>query len=555
MIDLKLEDLKFSTSRAGGVIPIGPPPGLAEDPWKTGPGVVREAVCVPLQAVGPKSELSLRVVLRATRAPGEEVWIEGRPESGNVLGAVSRKVIAPREWAVSGREVRATVSTSIRTSHLVSVRGEHFSWRWVWGFRGRPESNDLGLSEHFLFVTLARPTDPWSDDGTAGERYPPWISALALACDWARDATEPLDAAARVTRRMYSLGRSAHGGVARFKYDGAGRRFIVGNAEPRVFNSLRFISHATDPEPEPRTSISCRELAATVVTFSNLLGAGTGPVILNSKKEAGFRINPTRPLGHQSSAAFPEFEFHVVASAVRTADDRCDDVVFDPALEVDRDEHPSVEPHDFTLPAGFLMGRSSDPPGNGVFLPQLVARDCLDQIDVKPERRCRVSLPSPQDAFDPSTIGRYQRYLAELRAADRREPGVAGHTRFQIAGFTAKVQYARRPGIPRIGLLPVPLESRTLYTQTGLSGAGAMLAAEFWTDEAQEVVISFMAELLAGCDVPPVRLEPYRYIAYSIMANETVFVLLQGAAACVTSVGLLPVDVAAILARPDTHPV
>jgi hypothetical protein len=143
-------------------------------------------------------------------------------------------------------------------------------------------------------------------------------------------------------------------------------------------------------------------------------------------------------------------------------------------------------------------------------------------------------------AFDRA---RYLHYLSLIPAVSVR---ALGPTTFKIPGFGGSVPLIPEAAIPRVGLVPVPPLRTTAYRPTDGS-TDRMLSARFWTDSSQAVTRSVLAELLAMADIPPVEGVSGLGPTFFSKNGRTAYVLLQGAAATLSSVGAEPVDMRTLL--------
>jgi hypothetical protein len=232
------------------------------------------------------------------------------------------------------------------------------------------EWNDLTTTSHKIFVLIDRPSlGPWSlSEGAANN---PWVDALELACLWARGATTKEEAASKITRQIYSMGREENSfrpGQRIFKYKGGASfsnnlDFKLGYAP--YFNLTKFLAHLKNKDAGIIGG-SCEEFATLIVTFSNLLGCQLTLKRFEPVEEDGFTLNSVLLIGsdnddwrsRSTAKSKPsEFAYHVVACP---ATSRSEYFVYDVCLAINETANLSGPPRPL-VPTGMKFGPLSDP--------------------------------------------------------------------------------------------------------------------------------------------------------------------------------------------------
>lgn len=141
-------------------------------------------------------------------------------------------------------------------------------WRWQFRVGALQPWTDFAVSEHDVYTTLFPPAAPWRgapfiDSNTALA----WSEVLAIACQWAQGAATTVDAATRITARLFSLGGT------RFEYGCAvfGREMYT-NSVLAVFDCSAFVERIRGGEGAG-PYVNCTDCACIVSTLANALGA------------------------------------------------------------------------------------------------------------------------------------------------------------------------------------------------------------------------------------------------------------------------------------------
>jgi hypothetical protein len=493
------------------------------------------------------SRIKLTIELHSNPAPTRSIWISAKPLriSSDVLGSIEPITIRPERWVGSSAKVTQVFDASKLRQPGVGV--ERIAWQWFWGDEGSDNASRLARSEHLLFVTLKPPTEPWSDDANAeGFQTTPWITALKQACEWGRGAKTERQAAERVVQAFFALGLTRRRQNGRFRYNPDIDEYIARNmASPRFFKLEKFLADLASKSPAEPFEFNCVEGAAITATFANLLGCSLDPCVIESPScLENFRVNETEQLGR--SNPFSEFRFHVVAADRGRLANLRDARVFDLTMKVDSDRRPAQRPHKFVFASGMSLGSTRSAVGKAKYLPQLIAKPSITDCSVRRVNHAMVRPPDRQQEVEACPLTRFVSHLRELMLAG--VPPVTGSpvpVTPRITGFSAKQIYLRQPGIPRLGLPPVPDRTQLRYED---SSRRRMIQLDQWTDPNPWVNLFFMAELLATSEVPPQPVAPGQRI-YTFPGGRTILAYLGGAVVRLASVGVTQLNMLTVFTQ------
>jgi hypothetical protein len=197
---------------------------------------------------------------------------------------------------------------------------------------GPAKTATVGSATHRLYIVLARPTAPWTQET-------PWVAALDLACGWAAGANNVDDAARLITERYNSSGRVSYDKVS-------GATMYGWN----TFNLTEMLDRLTGGLGLGE-KVNCTDSANTVSTLANIVGCD----LWQSRMEASFALNPVVAIGYNVwEVPFGRgFRYHEVPwKGACTQNDN----IFDGCLKVDGDVDPTQPPHAALLPANMLFG-------------------------------------------------------------------------------------------------------------------------------------------------------------------------------------------------------
>jgi hypothetical protein len=546
---LNLAALSFDTPRRGGAVPIAAQPSGKPERriWKLRGEVVRAPACFPRSVLTTEPRIKLTIELRCNPPPTQSIWISAKPigDFSDALGSIEPITIRSERWVGTSATVRHTFDAS--RLRQPGVGHKRVAWQWHWGYEGSDRASRLARSEHLLFVTIKRPTEPWSDDAIPqGPETTPWITALMWACDWGRGAKTERQAAERIVEAFFALGLTRSRKNGRFRYNPDIDHYLkAGMANPRFFELEKFLADVATENPSEPFEINCTEGAAITATFANLLGCSLDPCVIESSScQQNFQLNRTVQLGHPGDT-FRDFRFHVVAADRGRLSTLGDARVFDTTLKIDIDKRPSSRPHKFVFAAGMLLGSKRSPLGKAKYFPQLIAKRSVNDCSVRRIGHPMVRKPEHQDQVDRCPLTRFIGHLQELMLA--RTPPVThalGPMTPMITGYTGNRIYTREPGIPRVGLPKMPERTQLIYQ----GQPGRLIQVDQWTDANPLVNLFFMAELLATSEVAPQPIAPGVPI-YTFRGDRTILAYLQGAVVRLASVGTSPLNMRTVFTQ------
>ena len=198
-----------------------------------------------------------------------------------------------------------------------------------------------------VYAILGTPTAPWAAVTDSEENpHAPWLRALAVAARWAEGATTRDEAAARITRAVFALGR---GPAPRLKWNGEQSHFCTPYSLFPSRNAFIvdcfYLSEflcSLERGNGPPQCVNCNDVASVVCALSNLLGCDLSVVTLGVDRalttKMSFRLGRVWPLGHDNRADGVELVAHQVAwsgSMSRYG------IVYDACMALDEGEQPA----------------------------------------------------------------------------------------------------------------------------------------------------------------------------------------------------------------------
>jgi len=513
------------------------PTGHDGELWPIPNGRLRDT-CGVTRGVLASADVELTLRLDANPSPSKRISIDGAAAAGSsVFCDDVRGYVEPGQWKDGRAECRIRLDTTALRARGVTWGPAVWDWRWT---EDRPRA--LGASQHLVFVTAGAPTFPWTEAARPKPNEArPWPGVLALACEWASGAT---DVAALPARILEGIVRLQHGPGLPWRYESGASSYLTPEFGPHLFYCELFIAAARNLNGAPH-ELSCYEGAAVMTTFVNVLGGALRPVLIRRDDcPMLFELNSIWPIGLKPEAGCT-FHVHVVACLPggQSADFRA----FDPLIRFDPDADPANKPNPFAFASGVPLGRVTDRPGAGFYLPQMIDKRHIRSCAVRKLAVAHIERPDRCDfeECDVKRLEHYRRELETLVATQVRPP-----TMFGIPGFTRTAGTQFPPPFPRPDKLPaVPQRTRTVYepaTPDAPDDKGARLIADFWSGS-PNATLSFMAELMARADRPPIRVEG-PHIAYISPHGGTLWVLYDGAAVRLSTVGRRRMDLTQILA-------
>lgn len=286
---------------------------------------------------------------------------------GNVLGEVQAKPVTFSPAGETGFETFNLLNTRVDQVG-VGVRGT--TWRWQYRIGGGAWT-DFETTQHRIYVLLEVPNDPWQQSPyDPANTQLPWTDVFDKACNWAALTTDPVEAAGKITEKIYALGNS----VITYDCPGGGG---PGYSYPN-FDLTAFLERI-DGGPGNGQYVNCSDCATFVSTFANAVGCD----LWQSKMGWWFDLNPILAIGSnvwQTACGWGGFRFHEVAwTNGCTANDR----VYDACLQVDGDADPTSPPHTPLLPKDMLFGT----PASGDYRFRLSPSGNCDPLPAERQRR------------------------------------------------------------------------------------------------------------------------------------------------------------------------
>lgn len=286
---------------------------------------------------------------------------------GNILGEVKAKWIK-----------LSNGKSEFKTFKLKNVRiwdggvaVENIAWRWQYRVYRDGPWIDFAVSTHRIYTTLRKPQEPWQQTPFKRSNLQlPWTAVLEYVCRWAAGAQNPTDAATRITRSVYQLGKD---GIASYC-----KSSQYTHATYNAFNCAAFLFDLN----LGILKLNCSDCAAIVSTFTNLAGGE-----LWQSQMTGFDYNPILRIG-ESRWREGDFNYHEVAWE---EDCEVHNDVFDACLEIDGDDDPTNSDLDHValLPTNLRFGR----PKENLYRDRLVApANSHDRATPQPCLRIRRSV-------------------------------------------------------------------------------------------------------------------------------------------------------------------
>ena len=209
----------------------------------------------------------------------------------NVLGEVATRTVPLGTDGTSD-----FVTFPLRNTRLATCGvGVHLvRWHWQYRLRASETWRPLETTEHVVYTVLRAPRAPWvQQPATLANTQLPWTDVLDLACRWARGARTAHDAAAAVTRSVFSLGDGVLDydcslGATAYAFD----VFLLTELLERLHGGLGRGAY-----------VNCVDCATIVSTFANALGADLWQSRMGGPFTGVlgyFPVNPVRTIGARS---------------------------------------------------------------------------------------------------------------------------------------------------------------------------------------------------------------------------------------------------------------
>jgi hypothetical protein len=334
---ISLEAISFnhdptSSSRDAFTIRKNQNEDVAVPEWNRGmtlPGDSRAAYSVnQILANG----LTIKAQFRRQPADPTTVEIHATGRSGNVLGNVK-----PRTIAFAGE------LSAFELFELDSPPGNpgvglwDISWDWF------VAGGLVQTTAHRVYTILDAPKAPWGQAGSSFSGFQvPWTEVLEHACLAASGAMNVDEAAAKLTRWVYSLGDS------KLKYNDYGSGSSCFTIQGmNAFKCTSFLAALSNGRGSKET-VNCVDCATILSSFANILGCEL------SQSQIGFEFqtNLIQKIGSDYHTAQP-FRFHEVAWKFPAGGSP---TVFDCCVQIDGDTNMTDDNFSPILGINFPMG-------------------------------------------------------------------------------------------------------------------------------------------------------------------------------------------------------
>jgi hypothetical protein len=269
------------------------------------------------------NRVTIKVQFRREAGDPASVQVSATGNAGNVLGQVKSRTIT-FTGTLSAFELFELDTAGQNPSVAVS----NIAWNWF------VDGTFRQTTEHRIYTILSAPQEPWGQPGSAVPDFQlPWTEVLDHACREAGGARNANEAAALLTRWVFSLGARN-----KLRYDDFGSgssTFTIPGM--RTFRCTHFLQALADTA---RWRVNCTDCATILSSFANILGCD----LTQSQIGDDFQTNNIQKIGSGSPISQP-FRFHEVAwkfPAVGAAS------VYDSCLQVDGDADPTD--NDFSRP-------------------------------------------------------------------------------------------------------------------------------------------------------------------------------------------------------------
>lgn len=204
---------------------------------------------------------------------------------------------------------------------------------WYARFTAAPSAPaPIGFAIHRLYLLLARPTAPWTQE-------PAWVAGLEIACGWASGAANKTSAATLITEH--------YNGSGRVSYDTTSGATLYGLTTFQFSQMIERLNGGLGLGEK----VNCTDSANTVSTLTNLIGCD----LWQSRMGYSFAMNEVIAIGFNVwEVPFGTgFYYHEVAW-----EGACDvmDRLFDGCLKVDGDADPTLPPRAPLLPTNMIFG-------------------------------------------------------------------------------------------------------------------------------------------------------------------------------------------------------
>lgn len=277
------------------------------------------------------NNLTIQAQFRRLAADPTSAEVHAVGRSGNVLGNVRSRTI--------------TFQNGLSTFELFEldsppgnpgVGRSDISWDWF------VDGTFIQTTQHRIYTLLGAPQEPWGQLGSPPDFQLPWTEVLEHACVAATGARTVDEAAALLTRWVFSLG----GSKLKYNDQGSGSPcFTIASMD--LFNCTSFLE-ALNNGHGTRQTVNCIDCATILSCFANVLGCE----LTQSRIGYEFKTNFIQKIGSANRTA-QEFRFHEVAWKFPSSGSP---TIFDSCLQIDGDANPTDDNFSPILGINFPMG-------------------------------------------------------------------------------------------------------------------------------------------------------------------------------------------------------
>ena len=261
------------------------------------------------------NRLTIKVQFRRDAGDPTSVQVNATGNAGNVLGQVKSRTVT------FGSSLSAFELFELDTAgRNPAVAVSDIAWNWF------VDGTFRQTTEHRIYTIVSAPQEPWGQPGSSVPDFQlPWTEVLEHACREAGGARNANEAAALLTRWVFSLGQN------KLRYDDYGSgssTFTIPGM--RTFRCTHFLQALAD---SARWRVNCTDCATILSSFANILGCD----LTQSQIGDDFQTNHIQKIGSSSTIRQP-FRFHEVAWKFPTEGAAS---VYDACLQLDGDADPT----------------------------------------------------------------------------------------------------------------------------------------------------------------------------------------------------------------------
>lgn len=277
------------------------------------------------------NNLTIKAQFRRLAADPTSAVVHAIGRSGNVLGNVRSRTI--------------TFQNGLSTFDLFELDappGSPGVGRWDISWDWFVDGTFAQTTQHRIYTLVDAPKEPWGQLGSPPDFQLPWTEVLEHACVAATGARNVDDAAALLTRWVFSLG----GSKLKYNDQGSGTScFTIQGMD--AFKCTSFLE-ALKNGHGTRQTVNCVDCATILSSFANILGCE----LTQSKIGFEFKTNFIQKIG-STTRTTQEFKFHEVAWKFPSSGSP---TIFDSCLQIDGDSNPTDDNFLPILGINFPMG-------------------------------------------------------------------------------------------------------------------------------------------------------------------------------------------------------